>query len=75
MSNDIPNATASFAIVMKALQESAKNRTAKAETARTVEKGDLDGKTAQVSDSSTPAGETANSFEEGDLESSNTKGT
>jgi hypothetical protein len=68
MANDIPNATAAFAVAMKALEASAKKRALAEEIATEQEKREREKETAQDTDASAPVDQPAEIPEEDDGE-------
>lgn len=65
MANDVSNATAAFAVAMKAHEFITKKHVAEAEAATRLEKQDPKVETAQVADDSVPAGYVTEDLEEG----------
>lgn len=64
MANDMPNATAAFAVAMKGHEAVAKKHAAEAEAATRFGKEDPKGEAAHVADGSVPAGQAAEDLEE-----------
>lgn len=75
VANDIPNATPAFALVMKPLEKNANMRAAEAERAMRLQKGDLEGVTAQMADGSSPASQPVEDRDEGGNDPSCAQGT